>query len=223
MLNKKSGITLIAFIITIIILLILAGVVVNLSMGENGIIAKTQIAANTYQNAQEKEKIQIAKAENEIENYVDGNRSVSEDRIREIIGEEISNALSSEISDAITDAIANANKEEVLWTNPNPTADFGAQTVSWTSTEYNRVYILYKNYKNDSIPQYTAICFSGKNAIMLGAWNNTTETYYYTRSSSFNSNKKSVYFGDCYMNSKTKSNHMCTPMYVIGFKGTLNL
>ena len=42
MLNKKTGITLIALIITIIVLLILAGVVVNLSMGENGILSKAR-------------------------------------------------------------------------------------------------------------------------------------------------------------------------------------
>ena len=36
--KKQKGITLIALVITIIILLILAGVVINLTLGENGII-----------------------------------------------------------------------------------------------------------------------------------------------------------------------------------------
>ena len=52
--TKKSGITLIALIITIIVLLVLAGVVVNLSMGENGIIKKSQSSVDKYNKARTK-------------------------------------------------------------------------------------------------------------------------------------------------------------------------
>ena len=37
-LNKNSGITLVALVITIIVLLILAGVTLNLTLGENGLL-----------------------------------------------------------------------------------------------------------------------------------------------------------------------------------------
>ena len=39
--QKKKGITLIALVITIVIMLLLAGVAIQMSLGENGIIAKS--------------------------------------------------------------------------------------------------------------------------------------------------------------------------------------
>ena len=39
--DKKTGITLIALVITIVIMLLLAGVAIQMTMGENGLIAKS--------------------------------------------------------------------------------------------------------------------------------------------------------------------------------------
>lgn len=68
-LKESKAITLIALIITIIVLLILAGVVINMTLGNDGIISKAQGVVDAYKNAQEKEEIEIAKVENEINNY----------------------------------------------------------------------------------------------------------------------------------------------------------
>ena len=43
--DSKKGITLVALVITIIVLLILAGVTITILMGDNGIITKAQQAA----------------------------------------------------------------------------------------------------------------------------------------------------------------------------------
>ena len=72
--KQANAITLIALIITIIVLLILSGVVIYLTMGENGIIGKVQTAVGKYENAQNTEEIQIAKFENETEKHISGNR-----------------------------------------------------------------------------------------------------------------------------------------------------
>ena len=40
-LQKKKGITLIALVITIVIMLLLAGVAIQMTIGENGLISKT--------------------------------------------------------------------------------------------------------------------------------------------------------------------------------------
>ena len=40
--NKNKGITLIALVITIMMMVILASVAVNLSMGENGVIERSE-------------------------------------------------------------------------------------------------------------------------------------------------------------------------------------
>lgn len=66
---KNAGITLISLVITIVVLLVLAGVVVNLSLGENGIIGKAQGAADKYKNAQEEEQSMIDNYEQKIAIY----------------------------------------------------------------------------------------------------------------------------------------------------------
>ena len=46
--KKENGITLIALVITIIVLLILAGVSIAMLTGDNGILTQAQNAKNTY-------------------------------------------------------------------------------------------------------------------------------------------------------------------------------
>ena len=71
--NKKiSGITLIALVITIVILIILAGVLVSLTLGNNGLFNKAKLGKELYANAQDYEDTQIAKTANELDNYVTG-------------------------------------------------------------------------------------------------------------------------------------------------------
>lgn len=62
--KTKKGITLVALIITIIVLLILAGVVINMTLGNDGIINKAQGAVNMYKNATEKEEYALANLDN---------------------------------------------------------------------------------------------------------------------------------------------------------------
>ena len=72
--RKSAGITLVALVVTIIILLILAGVAIVTLTGDNGILNRAKTAKEMYQNAQDYEESEIAKATNEIDNIVDGNR-----------------------------------------------------------------------------------------------------------------------------------------------------
>lgn len=59
-----NGITLISLIITVILLIILAGVVINLSIGENGLFNKAKQTKERYNEIQAKEKLEtiLAKA-----------------------------------------------------------------------------------------------------------------------------------------------------------------
>ena len=58
-LKGTKGITLVALVVTIIILVILAGVSINLVIGNSGIIAKAQIAKKNAKNAAWLEKAQM--------------------------------------------------------------------------------------------------------------------------------------------------------------------
>ena len=61
-----KGITLISLIITIILLIILAGVGINLSLGENGIFNRAKYAKEKYINAQTSEEEQLKELYKEL-------------------------------------------------------------------------------------------------------------------------------------------------------------
>ena len=71
-LKSNKAITLIALIITIIILLILAGVSLSMILGENGLINKAQSSVDKYQGSSENEQGLL----NKIEEYLDGKGKV---------------------------------------------------------------------------------------------------------------------------------------------------
>ena len=58
--KKEKGITLIALVVTIVVLLILAGVSISMLMGENGIINQAKIAKEQTDIANERERVQLA-------------------------------------------------------------------------------------------------------------------------------------------------------------------
>ena len=66
--RQENGITLIALVITIIVLLILAGVTIAMLTGDNGIISKAMQAKIRTEEAKETEETGL----NEIENYING-------------------------------------------------------------------------------------------------------------------------------------------------------
>lgn len=67
----RKGITLMSLVITIIILLILAGISISMLIGDQGIIRKAQEAAKNYEEAAKVEDEQLAKLYKMIENPED--------------------------------------------------------------------------------------------------------------------------------------------------------
>ena len=72
--TREKGITLIALIVTIIVLLILAGVTINLAVNNQGIFNKAKTATRAYKNASENEQMGLDEADKEIESYLPGVR-----------------------------------------------------------------------------------------------------------------------------------------------------
>ena len=72
--NKDIGITLIALVITIIVLLILAGITIA-QLSNNGLFQQTNIAKEKYKNSQDYEDEQIDSYSNEIDSYLEGYRN----------------------------------------------------------------------------------------------------------------------------------------------------
>ena len=69
---RENGITLIALVVTIVVLLILAGVSVNALFGNNGIIEKAKEAQNKMDKATENDQKEINELTNWLDNQVNG-------------------------------------------------------------------------------------------------------------------------------------------------------
>ena len=69
---KEKGITLIALVVTIVILLILAGVSIAMLTGDNGILTQAQNAKNKTEEAERNEKLDLLKQEELINETLNG-------------------------------------------------------------------------------------------------------------------------------------------------------
>ena len=92
-LSNVQGITLIALVITIIVLLILAGVSINLVMGDNGVLSKSKMATITQKFAKYKEDLELGMygkvtiAGDTLNDYVQSMNESDKDKFAIINGE----------------------------------------------------------------------------------------------------------------------------------------
>ncbi len=87
---REQGITLIALVVTIVVLLILAGVSISMLTGENGIITQAQEAKENTRGGEVKERVEMAANENRTIDYTNGNpedKTTKEEMIAELEGE----------------------------------------------------------------------------------------------------------------------------------------
>lgn len=70
MYKKESGITLVALVVTIIIMLILAGVALTLALGDNGLFHQAKNAATTHEQAAANEANELNEATSTINNLI---------------------------------------------------------------------------------------------------------------------------------------------------------
>ena len=75
LLKKAKGVTMLALVVTIIVLLILAAITLSLAVGENGIIKRAKLARDKAKNASIAEEEAMNLAAGEIDNAGNGNSS----------------------------------------------------------------------------------------------------------------------------------------------------
>lgn len=120
---RQSGITLVALVITIIILLILAGIAISTLVGENGLVTKTKLAQEEYQKSQAKEELQLKITELRIK--------IESEYEREATLEDFYNFIAE---DAELTFINATYKTQASLTEQD------------TQGEYETIKVLYKNY-----------------------------------------------------------------------------
>lgn len=134
--KEKKAITLIALIITIVVLIILAGVLINISLGNNGLINKAKTAKEMYTNAQAQEELDIAKMTNNIDGYVGGERNG--------ITSQQYNDLLKRIEKLEDKTNYHFNEDPVIFVGKNMTTD-GNNTIWFTNTNS----YMTRNYNSD--------------------------------------------------------------------------
>lgn len=82
--NNQKAITLIALVVTIIVLIILAGVSINLVLGDNGIITKAKQAKGSYSQAQAREKLEMLLVQLQTDKVTNSEYNQEEDIDRKI-------------------------------------------------------------------------------------------------------------------------------------------
>ena len=88
-LKETKGITLVALIITVIILLILAGVTISLVIGDNGLITKSKATSLKTRQVAVEEKVELWKSANNIKENNGEQKSSSEELIEELKKEKL--------------------------------------------------------------------------------------------------------------------------------------
>lgn len=68
-LQNKNGITLIALVITIVVLIILAGVLINLTIGDSGLFTRAKTGAQDYKDAHQHEQAILDSAGDKIDKH----------------------------------------------------------------------------------------------------------------------------------------------------------
>ena len=71
--KEKRGITLITLVVTIVVILILAGVTINVTLGENGILNKSKEAADRMNNLVKEDEAELNELLDELNETMDNN------------------------------------------------------------------------------------------------------------------------------------------------------
>ena len=102
----------------------------------------------------------------------------------------------------------------ILWTNPDPTADFSSQNIALNSSDYDVLEFVWLGIKTLSI------VFSER--VIKG--HGTQFDYFQTTSTNTRASRRITYVnntsytvGDCNI-SNNSANNFCIPLYVIGYK-----
>ena len=169
--DKQAGITLIALVITVVVMLILAGVAIAAVVDGDGLFSKTRQAAEIYENATEEEGDRIQSMINQIDEYL-GNAEEVETLVEAFkagkihVGDYITN-----YNDKITNKSKTVNLEE------NETGVSGTQTYTFDTNTTWRILGLNEDGNQLVITTGSPIRKDGEDPFLHLA---SGEGYYYT-------------------------------------------
>ena len=129
--KKQNGITLIALVVTIIVLIILAGVSIAMLVGENGIITQAQRAAQETEIKGDEEKIRLAMSAAQIEN--NGNSNIEKDDLEIALLENGTKSIVVDNEDGTRNIIFLDSKKIYKLNND--------ETIEDTNSDFDSIYV----------------------------------------------------------------------------------
>ena len=187
--RSDRAITLIALIVTIIVLLILAGVTINLAVNNQGIFNKAKTATSAYKNASEEEQKGIDEADKEIAKYMPKEGSVtttgkgttlssSSFPIISVSGLKYADLDGDGTADGIIVAdILKASTDKDTYKGGNPWGNSDG-SFSYTKKETSEL----RGYSENANYKYTNADGSTVNGTLIKCTNNTGKPRYYIMS-----------------------------------------
>ena len=130
--NKEQGITLVSLVVTIIILIILAGVSINLILGENGIITKSKQAKEKTEQAKLNEEVALNELYMQIEAEGISSGDASYDAIEKLV--EFKREIATAISDMGIETSESANAATMASNIRSISGASSADKVSYDNT-----------------------------------------------------------------------------------------
>lgn len=167
--KNERGITLIALVVTIIALIILAGVSINLVLGNQGIIEKAKLGKEKTENAQEEEKVALQEYENEITEYIVGTRGTGASY--KILFDSIASTPKQTYD--LTDSIEDYDFIEVYARSYDP----GTTTI--TAKQEQRIMVSDIDYENDAAYAYRISFYYNSDSYMNLAFHFPTDRTFY--------------------------------------------
>ncbi len=142
MLKNKRGITLIALIITIIVLLILAGITITMVVGDNGVLSRAKESKEKTRAGQLQERIKLEIANNEIAKYSGEGAKTKEQVVEELKQEGL-----------LTEEEATQLQENDTMIIDGTEIDFGAikGTIEFNGEKFSAIYTETKEYKENGV------------------------------------------------------------------------
>lgn len=130
--RREKGITLIALVITTIILIILASISIAMILGNNGLLNKAKTAKEMYTNAQDYEETEIAKITNSIDSEMNGTRDINIEQLKNELKQELLQEISASANPTGTIIAYSANNV--------PTGYLKCEGQAVSRTEYNNLF-----------------------------------------------------------------------------------
>ena len=151
MLKNKKGITLVALVVTIVVLLILAGVSINLVLGNNGIIAKAKEAETKSAEASENDLKGMNSLIDQMESVSNGNDNggkAESETVPYLPSSDFHYDTSTSVDTGLV--IQDASGNEYVWVVvPRTTAVYattGLGKTTFTEADYTSIEADLKNY-----------------------------------------------------------------------------